>query len=166
MVAGSVTGLAVMACAAAFLLRRRCALLDVSGSSMMPTYRDGDRLFALKVPARLMRRGTVVAIRMRTGDADGVDGADGPVRDATMPGGLVPTTMIKRLAALPGDRIPGSLSPADVVPARHVYVLGDNREASYDSRQTGPVPFDRLTAVVLGRTRRGAATGIADHGAT
>ncbi|WP_081238961.1 S26 family signal peptidase [Streptomyces viridosporus] len=152
---GSATGLAALGCAVAFLLRRHCALLDVSGSSMVPTYRDGDRLLALKIPARLVRRGAVVAIRMRL--AEGADGKD------VTPGEPLPTAMIKRVAALPGDRMPGPPSSTDLVPARHVYVLGDNHEASYDSRHTGPVPFDRLAAVVLGRIRHGVGPGITDH---
>lgn len=152
---GSVAGPAALGCAVAFLLRRRCALLDVSGSSMAPTYRDGDRLLALKVPARLVRRGAVVAIRMRP--------AGGADREDATSGDPLPTAMIKRVAALPGDRMPGSPSSTDVVPARHVYVLGDNHGVSYDSRHTGPVPFDRLAAVVLGRIRHGAGPGTADR---
>ncbi|MEU3604567.1 S26 family signal peptidase [Streptomyces sp. NPDC035033] len=148
---GGAAGLAALGGAAALLLRRRCALLDVTGSSMLPAYRDGDRLLALKVPARLVRRGAVVAIRMRP-----VEGAGG--QDVT-PGDPLPTAMIKRVAALPGDRMPGPPSSTDVVPARHVYVLGDNRGASYDSRHTGPVPFDRLAAVVVGRIRPAPGAG-------
>lgn len=156
MAAGSAAGLSVLGCAVAFLLRHRCVLLDVSGSSMTPTYRDGDRLLALKVPARLVRRGAVVAIRMRPAGGAAGDVTEG--QDA-LPGGPLPTAVIKRVAALPGDRTPGRPSSTDLVPARHVYVLGDNHEVSYDSRQTGPVPFDRLAAVVLGRVRHGLRPG-------
>ncbi|MFJ1549779.1 S26 family signal peptidase [Streptomyces sp. NPDC088246] len=156
----TVTALAALVPAAAFLLRRRCTLLDVSGPSMLPTYRDGDRLLALRVPARLVRRGAVVAIRMRAA----ADPAGADKEDIT-PGDPLPTSMIKRVVALPGDRMPGPPSSTDVVPARHVFVVGDNHEASYDSRHTGPVPVDLLTAVVLCRIRRGATTRIADHSA-
>jgi signal peptidase I len=155
MAAASTTGLAAVGYAVALLLRRRCALLDVSGSSMVPAYRDGDRLPALRVPARLVRGGAVVAIRMRP--AEGAAGKD------VTPGEPLPTVLIKRVAALPGDRMPGPPSSTDVVPARHVNVLGDNRAAGYDSRHTGPGPFDRLAAVVLARIRHGVGPGAADH---
>ncbi|MEU3348908.1 S26 family signal peptidase [Streptomyces sp. NPDC006700] len=159
-VAVAVTAFTALVPAAAFLLRRRCNLLDVSGSSMLPTYCDGDRLLALRVPTRLVRRGTVVAIQMRAA----ADPAGADEEDIT-PGDTLITSMIKRVAALPGDRIPGPHSSTDVVPARHVFVVGDNHEASYDSRHTGPVPVDLLTSVVLCRIRRGAITRIADHSA-
>ncbi|MET9803638.1 S26 family signal peptidase [Streptomyces sp. NPDC006368] len=157
----TVTALAALGPTAAFLLRRRCTLLDVSGSSMLPTYRDGDRLLALRVPVRLVRRGAVVAIRMRAADAP-AHPARAQGQDIT-PGDPLPTCMIKRVAALPGDRMPGPPSSTDVVPARRVFVVGDNHEASYDSRHTGPVPVDLLTAVVLCRIRHGATTRNADH---
>ncbi|MFI1256229.1 S26 family signal peptidase [Streptomyces netropsis] len=130
----------------ALVVRRRCVLLDVSGPSMLPTYRDGDRLLAARVPLRLVRRGTVVVIRLRP--APGLSGSDGSAGDRP-----VPTSMVKRVAALPGEETPGLSSATDVVPPGHLFVLGDNREVSYDSRHTGPVPFARLAGVVLCRVR-------------
>ncbi|MGA5562918.1 S26 family signal peptidase [Streptomyces platensis] len=142
----------------AFLVRRTCVLLDVSGPSMLPTYRDGDRLLAVRAPKALIRRGTVVAIRLRTGP--------GPhdVED-TIEGRPVATCMIKRVVALPGDDVSHHLratDPADatsariphVVPLGHVFVLGDHREVSRDSRHKGPVRFDQITGVVLRKIRR------------
>ncbi|MFI5520062.1 S26 family signal peptidase [Streptomyces platensis] len=142
----------------AFLVRRTCVLLDVSGPSMLPTYRDGDRLLAVRAPRGLIHRGAVVAIRLRTGP--------GPhdVED-TIEGRPVATCMIKRVVALPGDDVSHHLRATDpahaicgpmphVVPHGHVFVLGDHREVSRDSRHKGPVPFDQITGVVLCRIRR------------
>ncbi|KOX11493.1 S26 family signal peptidase [Streptomyces sp. NRRL B-3648] len=141
---------AVVAAAGALTLalRKACLLLEVSGGSMRPAYQDGDRLLAarlpghLRCPARLVRRGTVVAIRLRPAHGPR------PAESAT------PTCMIKRVVGLPGDALPDSDDGRDAVPPGHVYVLGDHRETSYDSRHTGPVPFERLTAVVMCRVRR------------
>lgn len=36
-----------------------------------------------------------------------------------------------------------------IVPAGTVYIMGDNRENSYDSRKIGPVPIDHVLGVVL-----------------
>ncbi|MFJ7334235.1 S26 family signal peptidase [Streptomyces sp. NPDC101110] len=148
-------------------LRTSCVLLEVSGGSMRPAYRDGDRLLAVRLPvgtagasssaAKLarstVRRGTVVAIRLR------------PPTAPTTAGRAVPTCMIKRVAALPGEPVPVADGGAGVVPARHVYVLGDHRETSWDSRHAGPVSWDRLTAVVVCRVRHGDAAPPRDLGA-
>ena len=81
--------------------------------------------------------------------------------------------MLKRVVALAGDSVAtldarlhvndrpveepyvdfadweGIYSARVVVPAGHVYVLGDNREASVDSRQLGPVPVTAVDGRVL-----------------
>lgn len=67
---------------------------------------------------------------------------------------------VKRIVALPGDRVlvrgaevqvNGAPSPeATTVPPGHVYLLGDNRANSVDSRQYGPVPLPD----VVGRVRQ------------
>src|SRR5262249_47741945 len=62
--------------------------------------------------------------------------------------------MIKRVAALPGDERPDTVLPATAgprVPAGAIVLLGDNAARSYDSRQLGYFPGDRLLGVVLRR---------------
>jgi signal peptidase I len=128
---------------AAFFVR----LPQVSGLSMEPHIRSGEYVlintFAYRFGAP--RRGEIVAFR-HDGDARGV--------------------FIKRVIGLPNDRIRidrglvylngAKLEEAYVqhrddhsfgeitVPTRSVYVLGDNRSESEDSRFFGPVDDERL----------------------
>lgn len=107
------------------LLARR--LRQVSGPSMRPTLAPGQ--IVLVVP-RLRRhaappRGSVVVVR-------------DPRRQSR--------ETIKRVAAVHGDVV--AVDDARVVvPPGHVYVLGDDRARSTDSRTFGPVPLD----LVVGR---------------
>ena len=99
-----------------------------TGPSMEPTLNANSDLVLLdRVSPRLGR--------IATGD---IVGADSPTR----PG----ETVCKRVSAVAGERIPGSFF-ADVVPPGCVWLLGDNRRNSTDSRIYGPVPTD----VIKGR---------------
>jgi signal peptidase I len=131
----------------------------IPSPSMEPGLAIGDRLIVEKVTPWLSTpgRGDIVVFRpiwfhteptwlQRLGMAD--DGA-----------------LIKRVVALPGERVAivdgrvvvngrplaepyASVADADVpeltVPAGHLYVMGDNRNHSADSRAFGPVPMDHL----------------------
>jgi signal peptidase I len=119
----------------------------VYGSSMEPNLHTDQRLVVEKVSYRLHvpHRGDVVVIRM-------------PDRG--------PELLIKRIIALPGETIEvrsgvvyindqpldeeylvrtttGSYGPS-TVPEGHVFVMGDNRGASNDSRVFGPVPLEHV----------------------
>ena len=99
-----------------------------TGPSMEPTLNANSDLVLLdRVSPRLGR--------IATGD---IVVADSPTR----PG----ETVCKRVAAVASERIPGSFF-ADVVPPGCVWLLGDNRRNSTDSRVYGPVPTD----IVKGR---------------
>lgn len=126
----------------------------VDGESMESTLDPGDRVFVNKMSYRLHdpNRGDVVVLHEISGASE---------RD-----------LIKRVIALPGEEIEmsncvvridglileepyldptivtpgrcgGDVSP-QVVPDEHVFVMGDNRPGSHDSRTLGPIPFEDL----------------------
>jgi signal peptidase I len=126
----------------------------VEGESMQSTLEPGNRVFVNKMSYRLHdpNRGDVVVLHEISGASE---------RD-----------LIKRVIALPGEeiemencviRIDGQLlqepylDPTVVTPGRcgqgiaptvvpndHVYVMGDNRPGSHDSRALGTIPYDDL----------------------
>ena len=139
----------------AFLVRTFVlAHFVVDGTSMATTLHDGDRVFVNKLSYRLHdpHRGDVVVLHELQGAAS---------RD-----------LIKRVIALPGETIevrncevfidarrleepyldpqvvtPGNCggdTPPTAIPEDHVFVMGDNRAGSLDSRNLGPIDSDDL----------------------
>lgn len=135
------------------------ATYQVAGSSMWPTLGNGDRILVLEGALADPEVGDVVILEV-----------DGEV-------------LVKRLAAVPGDRIAMASGavvlngryvrepyprgdteidsfPEYVLAPRECFVLGDNRPVSIDSRDFGPVPLDALVGTVvmrLSRSERAAA---------
>ncbi|WP_116997496.1 signal peptidase I [Desertimonas flava] len=129
----------------------------VDGHSMDYTLHDGDRVFVNKLSYRLHdpRRGDVVVLHQRAVNGEGTN------RD-----------LIKRVIALPGETIamrncvvtidgvvleepylddtvvtPGNCGPEiapTLVEDGHVFVMGDNRPESQDSRALGAIDEDDL----------------------
>lgn len=119
----------------------------VEGQSMEPNLHNNERLIIEKISYRLREpvRGDIVVIRPQQH-------------------GIVP--LIKRVVGLPGETVEIKLDQvfingealaedylvqptiggmaAQIVPEAHVLVLGDNRNASNDSRSFGMIPYDDI----------------------
>ncbi len=116
----------------------------VHGISMEPTVHPGDRVLVLKYQfGRTPDRGDIVVLRDDAGDGE---------------------MLIKRVIAIAGDIVsigkdritvngektyPNTLRPGQEerelqVPHRYIFLRGDNESVSYDSRNFGPVPVDRV----------------------
>ncbi len=141
---------------------------EVDGPSMETTLQNRDRLIVYKLPRTLSKitrnsyvpeRGEIIIFTRQEGFEFGA----GQKRQ-----------LIKRVIALPGERVvvksgiltvynekhPDGFRPDEgaykkaiittpgdidlVVPEGHVYVCGDNRTNSLDSRAFGPVPFEDI----------------------
>jgi signal peptidase I len=117
--------------AGVLLARRRFVLVAVDGPSMLPALRPGDRVLVRRAPAGV-RPGQLVVARRPEFGRSWSDPVPPPER---------PRWLIKRVHAVEGD---------DLV------LHGDNAAQSWDSRQLGPCPRDRVLGVVVrtfGRSR-------------
>ncbi len=132
----------------------------VEGQSMATTLDTGDRVFVNKLSYRLHdpNRGDVVVLHQLTGATE----RDLIKRVIALPGETIEMTGCVVRITEPGsdtaqildepyleevDRTPsecGSDVSAQVVPANHVFVMGDNRGGSQDSRNLGPISEDDL----------------------
>jgi signal peptidase I len=153
----------------------------IPSGSMLPQLRVNDRVVVSKLAYRLHdpRRGDIVVFDAPGGGGDD-DGAPLPTRVlrsiAQSLGLAAPSTdeYIKRVVALPGERVeanggkvlveglelvepylPAGTATADfpavVVPPGTVFVLGDNRGNSADSRIFGPVPESTVVGRAIAR---------------
>ncbi|MFF5793178.1 signal peptidase I [Paeniglutamicibacter sp. NPDC012692] len=143
----------------AVLLALACRLwvmepVAVDSDSMQPTVRAGSLVFVFKPGPELF----------------GVHSGDLVVFPSPADG----TPVIKRVVAVGGQQIEvhdavlyvdsspvaepfvdlatidGTHYPRTEVPAGTVFVMGDNRERSIDSRDYGPVPMENIDGLVLG----------------
>jgi signal peptidase I len=122
--------------------------LRVVGDSMLPTLLSGDRVLRTK-SYKQPSRGDVVIIDASTeSDKDdvikrvvAVQGDVVEIRDDVAIVNGVREATAGVLTGAPQD--PYAIG-AITVPPGHVYVLGDNRPVSLDSRYLGPVPLDHV----------------------
>lgn len=130
-------------------VRRNLLLVTVTGLSMTPTLRDGDRVLVLRRAAHRLTVGDVVVLSPPEDPDSGLRRGFGH--------------HLKRVAALPGDPMPpgipgGIPGPGgDRVPPEHLIVLSDN-PIGIDSRNWGPYPATGVIGVVIAPQRAARRT--------
>ncbi|TDC57498.1 S26 family signal peptidase [Actinomadura sp. KC345] len=129
-------GVLAVVSALVLLLRRGLLVSRVRGGSMLPAYRDGDVLLAVRRSLfRRLRAGDVVVCRVPEG--------------FHVPGGGDDPLLVKRVAAVGGEPHPA----ADEGRVRDgmVHVVGDSADHSLDSNVFGALPEALVVGVVLRR---------------
>lgn len=132
---GSVVSLLTLLFFALFV-HQNFKTIEVSGESMQPTFQTRQRLLATSA--------YWLVGPVKPNDIVVVDDED-------------KGTVIKRVVAVGGQRIDWMNIPEThsigngpyVVPNGHVYILGDNRDVSEDSRRFGPIPEDRILGKIV-----------------
>lgn len=154
---GAVVAALALAVAVVLGLRSRFAIVNVTGPSMEPTLRHGDRLLVRRASPDRLRTGDIVVIETPGSPVpSGPDPAAGPGALAHAATSLTGRLwIVKRVAAGPGDPVPAALSQvAGVtvgapVPADRFVLLGDNPAHSVDSRTHGFYRGEHILGVMV-----------------
>lgn len=127
-------------------------VVRVESDSMAPTVQAGDRLLVRHGPGDV-RRGDVLVLRDPHGAGALVKRvvAVGGQRVAIEDGVLVVDAVPVAEPYADPDRIDGVFHRPRLVPPGHVFVLGDDRRESVDSRDFGPVPVSDVIGRVVWR---------------
>jgi signal peptidase I len=116
-----------IAMALAFAARTAVHIYAIPSHSMEPTLRVGDRIVVTKYHGA-PQRGDVIVFHAPASSNE---------------------LMVKRIAGTPGDAVEAGAGRVVIVPAGCYFVVGDNRQDSFDSRNWGPLPRD----LIVGRAR-------------
>ena len=129
-------------------LRTRLFTVTVRGHSMEPTFLDGDRLLACRVPCCMIGPAAIVV-------AAAPPWRGKPPRGARSATGAAPTDWVVKRVHLKSPASSASLAALPqftsqlAAPARHsLYLLGDGHQ-SIDSRNWGPFPCYAIVGVVI-----------------
>lgn len=135
----------------------------VEGESMMPTLEDGNLLIVNKIGyeiGELHRFDVIVFHASETDDyvkrVIGLPGDEVVYQNDKLyiNGKYYPETYLKRFkekflsGRLTGDFTLKELTGKERVPEGHIFVLGDNRRGSHDSRHFGFVPIEQVVGKV------------------
>jgi len=126
----------------------------VDGTSMARTLASGDRVFVNKMSYRIgdPQRGDVVVLHQISGTSErdlikrvvALGGEEIEIRscEVRINGRVLFEPYLEPAATAPGSC--GGDTPRTLVPIDHVFVLGDNRGGSQDSRAIGPIQQEDL----------------------
>lgn len=121
----------------------------VSGTSMEPTILDGQRIYVNRLQKKIERDKIIVVTYGQGKD----------------------NRLVKRVIALPGDELvykygkiyvngnlkndkfyfPDNLKMTYNIPKGYIFVVGDNRANSYDSRNFGPISISSVIGTVINK---------------
>ena len=143
---GLVLALAALAVVRAWVLTP----VSVSGVSMEPTVHDGTALVALWTDPADLDRGQLIVFHDPQGALAlkrviGLGGESVAIRDAMLEVNDRPVVE----PYVDARRIDGTYFGPVTVPPGTVFVMGDNRGSSIDSRDYGPVELDQMAGTVL-----------------
>jgi len=148
-------------CVGLLLVRTCLMVVTVQGQSMLPTLKPGDRVLALRLfrVRRLQKSQIILFWQMHPDQIDEI---------------LPLSLHVKRVAALAGETYVSSSPPCWEpertphkqagtpytwrIPQDHLFVCGDNREQSIDSRSWGPLPLRNVRGVVVMKLSRPSAS--------